>query len=117
MELKTARAWAIKEALRQLWSYKSTGWATRFWKRWTFWATHSRLAPIIAAAKLIERHLPNVLTYFKHRITNAVAEGLNSKIATVQKRAFGYRNPDHSPMDTQTAPLVDTPKCSTCEAV
>jgi integrase len=95
MELKTARAWAIKEALRQIWSYKSTGWATRFWKRWYFWATHSRLAPIIAAAKLIERHLPNVLTYFKHRITNAVAEGLNSKIATVQKRAFGYRNPDH----------------------
>jgi transposase len=95
MELKTARAWAIKESLRQLWSYKSTGWATRFWKRWYYWATHSRLQPIIDAAKLIERHLPNVLTYFKHRITNAVAEGLNSKIATVQKRAFGYRNPDH----------------------
>jgi len=56
---------------------------------------HSRLQPIIDAAKLIERHLPNVLTYFKHCITNPVAEGLNSKIATVQKRAFGYRNPDN----------------------
>jgi transposase len=95
MELKTGRAWAIKESLRQLWSYRTTGWATRFWQRWYFWATHSRLAPIVAAAKLIARHLPNVLTYFKHRITNAVAEGLNSKIATVQKRACGYRNPDH----------------------
>ncbi|MBM3393869.1 MAG: transposase, partial [Betaproteobacteria bacterium] len=31
----------------------------------------------------------------RHRITNAVAEGLNSKIATVQKRACGYRNPNH----------------------
>jgi transposase len=39
--------------------------------------------------------LPNVLTYFAHRITNAVAEGLNSKIATVQKRACGYRSRDH----------------------
>lgn len=57
--------------------------------------THSRLAPMIAAAKLIARHWPNVLTYFTHRITNAVAEGLNSKIATVQKRACGYRNPEH----------------------
>jgi len=46
-------------------------------------------------AKLIGRHLPNVLTYFTHRITNAVAEGLNSKIATVQKRACGFRNPEH----------------------
>ena len=95
MQLKTARAWALKESLRQLWNYQTAGWAQRFWQRWYFWATHSRLAPMIEAAKLIARHLPNVLTYFKHRITNAVAEGLNSKIATVQKRACGYRNPDH----------------------
>lgn len=50
---------------------------------------------MIAAAKLIARHLPNVMTYFAHRVTNAVAEGLNSKIATVQKRACGYRNRDN----------------------
>lgn len=95
MKLKTARAWALKEALRELWSYKSQVWAAKFWKRWYFWATHSRLTPMIEAAKLIARHLSNVLTYFKHRITNAVAEGLNSKIATVQKRACGYRNPNN----------------------
>jgi transposase len=95
MQLKTARAWALKESLRELWDYQSLGWARQFWKRWYFWATHSRLAPMVAAAKLIARHLPNVLTYFAHRITNAVAEGLNSKIATVQKRACGFRNRDH----------------------
>ncbi|BBJ23088.1 ISL3 family transposase [Candidatus Nitrotoga sp. AM1P] len=94
-ELKTARAWALKEVLRKLWSYTSMAWALKFWKRWYYWATHSRLQPMIDAAKLIARHLPNVLTYFKHRITNAVAEGLNSKIATVQKRACGFRNRDH----------------------
>jgi transposase len=94
-ELKTGRAWALKEALRTLWSYQSETWATKFWKRWYFWATHSRLGPMIKVAKLIADHLPNVLTYFTHRVTNAVAEGLNSKIATVQKRACGYRNPNH----------------------
>ena len=93
--LKTARAWALKESLREWWSYRSQGWAKRFWQRWYFWATHSRLQPMIDVAKLIARHLTNVLTYFKHRITNAVAEGLNSKIATVQKRACGFRNRDH----------------------
>ena len=50
---------------------------------------------MIDAAKMIARHLPNVLTYFSHRITNAMAEGLNSKIATIQKRACGYRNAQH----------------------
>lgn len=94
-KLKTARAWALKESLREMWTYHSVGWAKRFWQRWYFWATHSRLAPMIEKAKLIARHLPNILTYFTHRITNAVAEGLNSKIATVQKRACGFRNRDN----------------------
>lgn len=85
MALTTARACALKEALRKLWSYQSQAWAIKFWKRWYFWATYSRLA-----AKLIARHLPNVLTYFMHCITDAIAEGLNSKIATVQKRPCGY---------------------------
>ncbi|MGH2609536.1 MAG: ISL3 family transposase [Tepidiformaceae bacterium] len=95
MELKTARAWVIKETLRHLWSYRREGWARRHWKGWYFWATHSRLQPVIEAAQLIQRHLPNVMTYFTHRITNAVSEGLNSKIQTIKKRAYGFRNREH----------------------
>jgi transposase len=94
-QLKTGRAWALKEHLRHLWQYHSLAWAKRLWKHWYFWASHSRLAPMIEVAHLIKRHLPNVLTYFQHRITNAVAEGLNSKIATIQKRACGFRNRDN----------------------
>lgn len=93
--LKTARAWAIKESLREMWNCRGIDDAKCFWKRWYFWATHSRLAPMIDKAKMLARHLPNILTYFKHRVTNAVAEGLNSKIATVQKRACGFRNRDN----------------------
>jgi transposase len=83
--LKTGRAWAIKESLRALWGYRRRGWALRHWKRWYFWATHSRLAPMVKVARMIRGHLDNVLTYFDHRITNATSEGLNSKIQTVKK--------------------------------
>ena len=93
--LKTARAWALKESLREMWNHPNAVQAKRFWKHWYFWATHSCLAPMIEKAKLLERHLTNILTYFTHRITNAVAEGLNSKIATIQKRACGFRNRDN----------------------
>jgi transposase len=93
--LKTGRAWALKESLRELWHYTRVGWAERHWKRWYFWATHSRLTPVIGAARLIQRHLPNVLTFFAHRITNAVSEGLNSKIQTIKKMAYGFRNREH----------------------
>ncbi|GFP40540.1 hypothetical protein HKBW3S47_02237, partial [Candidatus Hakubella thermalkaliphila] len=46
-------------------------------------------------AYLIKRHLHNVLTYFTHPITNAVSEGLNSKIQTIKKMAYGFPNPEH----------------------
>lgn len=95
LDLATGRAWAIKENLRRLWSYVSEAWARKHWKHWYFWATHSQLKPVIKVARMIQSHLVNVLTYTKHRITNAVAEGVNSKVETVKKMACGYRNKQH----------------------
>ena len=63
-DLKTARAWAIKESLRQLWKQPSRAAGERWWKRWHGWAVRSRLDPVKKVAAMIERHLPNVLTYF-----------------------------------------------------
>lgn len=96
LNLKTARAWAVKESLSVLWNYHRLGWATRFYTQWFFWATHSRLKPVIDVAYMIKRHLYGVLNYFSAaRITNAAAEGLNSKIQTIKKMAYGFRNREH----------------------
>lgn len=92
LNLKTGRAWAIKESLIDLWSYQTKEWARKGWESWYFWATHSRLPPVIKVARMIKNHIENVLTYFDHRITNAVSEGLNSKIQTIKKMAYGFRN-------------------------
>ena len=46
-------------------------------------------------AKLIQRHLPNLLTYLRHRVTNAGLEGLNAIIQGVKKIARGFRNAEH----------------------
>jgi len=93
--LKTSRAWALKEALRPFWAYRYAKCAAKFFAAWYFWATHSRLPPMIKAAKTLKRHLANLLTYFTHRITNATSEGINSKIQTVKLMACGYRNREH----------------------
>ena len=63
-----------------------------FFKKGYFWATHSRLKPIIAVAKMLKRHLPHLITYLKHHVTNAVAEGINSKIQQIKSVARGFRN-------------------------
>jgi transposase len=85
LHLKTGRAWAIKESLRDMWEYRRRGWALRHWRHWYFWATHSRLKPVIKVARMIRDRLDNVLTYLDHRITTATCEGVNSKIQTIKK--------------------------------
>lgn len=94
-DLKVCRAWAIKENIRNLWNYKSEGWMRNFFNEWYWWATHSRLAPIIKAAHTLKEHLKNILTYAKHQITNALGESINAKIEKVKRLACGYRNRDH----------------------
>jgi transposase len=93
--LKTGRAWAIKEQLRRFWHLTTEGGAIRFWKSWFFWATHSRLMPIIRAAKKLQRHVAALVNYFRCPITNAQAEGLNGRIETIKRVARGYRNLEH----------------------
>jgi transposase len=94
-KLRTARAWAIKESLRELWNCRTRRQAEQFWRDWFGWASRSRLKQIVYAARTVQRHLYGIFTYFAHRRTNAVLEGINSKIQTVKKRAFGFRNRDH----------------------
>jgi transposase len=95
LSLTVGRAWALKETLRELWEYRYLAPAHRFWRRWYCWATPSRLTPIREAAATLKRHLTNILTSCRHRITNAVSEGLNSKIQTIKNMACGFRNVEH----------------------
>jgi transposase len=91
MELRSAEAWAMKEQFRWFWDYKSAGWARRHFDKWHAWVEESGLAPMLKVANMIRERLGNVLTYFKHRITNAVSEGLNSKIQSLKSAARGFR--------------------------
>ncbi len=92
---KVARAWALQERIRQLWQYRYLGAAQRCFARWFWWATHSRLRPMAEVAKLIRRHLPNVLTSLRHGITTAGLEAVKAVIQWVKKTARGCRNPEH----------------------
>jgi transposase len=94
-DLKVARAWLLKERFAAFWGYTYPGAAETFAARWYWRATHSRLKPMAGVAKLIKRHLPNLLTYLTHQITNAGLEAVNSVIQGVKKTARGFRNPEH----------------------
>ncbi len=93
-DLKTARAWAMKESLRRLWDYTYVGAARTFFRHWYRWAIRSQLPPMVKVARMLKAHLDNILTYLIHRVTNAMTEGLNAKIQWIKYASRGYRDRD-----------------------
>jgi len=90
--LKTARAYQIRLAFQDLYDQPSAEAAVDHLKRWYFWATHSRLAPVIDAAKTVKRHQDGVLRWFDSNISNGLIEGINSLVQAAKAKARGYRS-------------------------
>lgn len=92
---KTIRAYNIKLALQEFYEITDKIAAQAYLKKWFFWATHSRLKPMIDAAYFIKRHWDGILRYTTSRITNGVLEGINSIVQSVKRRARGYGTINH----------------------
>ena len=95
LNLKTSRAWTIKENFTQFWSYRYKGSAKRFFDAWATNAMRSRLAPVKKVVKMLRRHQTGLLNFSQHRISNACAEGFNSAIQLIKANARGFRNFTH----------------------
>jgi len=91
-ELKTARAWALRETAMGLYDYVYEKPARKHFQWWYSWAVRSRLQPIKEVARMLKRRFENIITYLRHRITNAASESLNAKIQWVKYTARGFRN-------------------------
>jgi transposase len=93
LNLRTSRAWALKEVFRNLWLSESRTKGENYFARWYSWAIRSRLEPVKKVARMCKKRLGQILNYFDHKITNGPIEGLNNKIQGLIKKAYGYRNP------------------------
>jgi transposase len=90
--LKTARAWALKETMMAFFDYRYEGPACKHFRWWHNWAVRSRLQPMMEVGRMLQRRFANIVTYLRHRITNATSESLNAKIQWVKYTARGFRN-------------------------
>jgi transposase len=91
MNIKTLRAYNIRQSFQEIYQAKTTDEFTTYLNKWYFWATHSRLESIIKAAKTIKRHWNGVIHWYKSRINNGILEGLNSVIQAAKSKARGYK--------------------------
>lgn len=92
--LKTARAYRLKETLQSVYAdydgYPEDG--EKQLKYWYFWATHSKLKPMIKTAKTIKAHWDGVLRWFETKLTQGLVEGINGMIQAAKRKARGFRS-------------------------
>ena len=94
MNLKTSRAWALKETAMCIWRLVQRGRATREWTAWLSKAMRARLEPVKKVTRMIRKHLWGIVNAMALRTTNAGSESVNAKVQRVKRTACGFRNRD-----------------------
>jgi len=94
LNLKTVRAYLLKEDLQRFWSYTTPGWAGRFLDEWCQRTLRSRIDPMKKVAKMLRNHRGLLLNWFrvKDRIALGAVEGFNNKAKLTTKKAYGFRS-------------------------
>jgi transposase len=93
--LRTVRAYLLREEFQRLWEYRSAWWAGRFLDEWTVRVMRSRLEPMKKVARTIRSHRPLILNWFRARgeVSSGAVEGLNNKVKLVTRKSYGFRTP------------------------
>lgn len=90
--MATVRAKHLNSVFQDAFSFDNPADAEPFLTHWYSWATHSRIAPMIKAAKTIKAHWAGVLCRITSRIRNGAAEAINGLIQSAKRRARGFRS-------------------------
>jgi len=91
--LKTVRAYLLKEAFQQLWDYNSATWAGKFLDEWCRQVMRSRIEPMKKIARSLRDHRELILNYFRAQklLSSGVIEGLNNKAKVTMRKSYGFR--------------------------
>jgi len=91
--LKTVRAYLLKEVFEQLWDYQSAAWAGKFLDEWGRRTMRSRIEPLKKIAHSLRQHRELILNYVraKKMISSGTVEGLNNKAKVTMRKSYGSR--------------------------
>ena len=94
INLKTVRAYLLKEDFQRFWDYKSVWWATKFMDDWCNRTMRSRIDPMKKIARMLRSHRSLILNWFraKEQIALGAVEGLNNKAKVTTKKAYGFKS-------------------------
>lgn len=92
--LRAVRAMLLREWFDDFWHYRSLDWAGAFLDEWCVQVMRSRIEPMKKVARMLRRHRPLILNWFRARgeISAAVVEGFNNKAKLAARKAYGFRS-------------------------
>jgi transposase len=101
------RAYLLKEQFGELWSCRNAEDAWQFFARWRESLRWQRLEPYQAFALMIAKHWDGIVSYCEpgNQVALGFVEGLNNKIRTIQKRAYGFRDEEYLRLKILTCTL------------
>ena len=91
--LRSVRAYLLKEDFQFFWDYISPYWAGQFLDRWCTRTMRARLEPMKKVARMLRRHRPLLLNWFRAKgaFSNATVEGFNTKAKLTLRKSYGFR--------------------------
>ena len=91
--LKTVRAYLLKEDFSQFWKYKDAKWAGKFLDAWCTRVMRSKIEPLKKQAKTLRKHRELILNWFiaKKEFNSGIVEGFNCNAKLAIRKARGFR--------------------------
>ena len=95
INLRTVRAWLLKEEFERFWEYTSPTWAGKFLDEWCRRTMRSRLEPMKKVVGTLRDHRELIMNWFKAKeLSSGVVEGMNNKVKLITHRSYGFRTFD-----------------------
>ena len=90
-----ATSYYLKEELRSVWNQAKKETAETILLNWIQKARGSGIKPMMKLANTIEQHLDGILAYYDYKISSGKIEGINNKIKTIKRQAYGFRDNEY----------------------
>jgi len=84
--------YVLRDALKDLWSYRHTGYAARAWRSWYRKALRSGLAPLRLFAQRLRPYVAGIVAHARYPLGTNLIEGMNNKIKVIKRMAYGFRD-------------------------
>jgi len=91
--LRSIRAYLLKEDFQQFWEYVSPYYAGKFLDTWCTRTMRSKIEPMKKVAKTLRKHHPLLMNWFKAKgeLSSGVVEGFNNKAKLTMRKSYGFR--------------------------